>query len=59
MRKIIAGPADWRGRDLLASRDWIHEFTSDEIAEIENALRAAKARGATLDTGASARAANF
>jgi len=50
MRKIIAGPADWRGADLQASRDWIHEFTSDEIAEIENALRAAKARGATLDT---------
>src|SRR5262249_51187103 len=50
MRKIIAGPGDWRGADLLASRDWIHEFTRDELAEIENALRAAKARGATLDT---------
>jgi hypothetical protein len=50
MRKIIEGPADWRGADLQASTDWIHEFTGDEIAEIENALRAAKARGATLNT---------
>ena len=50
MRKIIEGPADWRGADLRASTDWIHEFTSDEIAEIENALCAAKVRRAPLNT---------
>ena len=50
MRKIIEGPADWRGPDLLASRDWIHEFSPDEIAEIEDALRSAKARGARRST---------
>src|SRR5262245_22217328 len=50
MRKIIEGPADWRGPQLMASRDWIHEFTPDEIKEIEDALRNAKARGKTLAT---------
>lgn len=50
MHKIIEGPAAWRGADLAASRDWIHEFTPAEIREIEDALRSAKARGKTLDT---------
>ena len=50
MRKVIETPAAWRGPELAASRDWIHEFTRDEIAEIEAALRSAKARGKTLDT---------
>src|SRR5262249_38252554 len=50
MHTIIEGPAGWRGPELAASRDWIHEFSPDEIAEIENALHNAKARGQTLDT---------
>ena len=50
MHKIIEGPAAWRGPELAASRDWIHEFSPAEIAEIETALRSAKARGKTLDT---------
>ena len=50
MHTIIAGPAGWRGSELAAARDWIHEFSPDEIAEIEEALRVAKARGKTLET---------
>ena len=44
------GRPRWRGPELAASRDWIHEFSADEISEIEQALRGAKARGKTLDT---------
>ncbi len=50
MRSIIEGPAAWHGPELAASRDWIHEFSADEISEIEQALRSAKAAGKTLDT---------
>jgi len=50
MRTIIEGPAAWRGAELAASRDWIHEFSGEEIAEIEEALRSARARGKTLET---------
>jgi hypothetical protein len=50
MREPIEGPAGWRRDELAASRDWIHEFSPDEIREIEDALRAARARGKTLDT---------
>jgi hypothetical protein len=50
MPAIIASPADWRGPDIVRSRDWIHDFTAGEIAEIENAFRSAKARGKTLET---------
>ncbi len=50
MHKMIEGPAGWRGPELAAARDWIHEFSADEIAEIDAALHAAKARGKTLAT---------
>ena len=50
MHTIIEGPAGWRGPELAASRDWIHEFEPAEIAEIENALRSARTRGRTLET---------
>ena len=50
MREPIEGPAGWRGEELAKSRDWIHEFSPDEIREIECALHAAKASGKTLDT---------
>ncbi len=36
-------PAAWLGRDVSRRRDWIHRFTSPEIAEIDAALTHAKA----------------
>ena len=50
MHSIIEGPAAWHGPELAAARDWIHELSADEIAEIEQAVRSAKASGKTLDT---------
>jgi hypothetical protein len=50
MRGIIEEPAAWRASDLATARDWIHEFSAEEIAEIEDALRVAKARSKTLAT---------
>ena len=50
MHRTIAGPAAWRGPELASSTDWIHDFSSSEIAEIDAALRHAKAMGRTLDT---------
>src|SRR2546427_857197 len=50
MHTTLDIPAAWRGPELAAARDWIHEFSPDEIAEIEEALRSAKAGGKTLDT---------
>src|SRR5262245_60964108 len=50
MRKSVDIPAAWRGPDLEASRDWIHEFSREEIKEIEEALHSAKADGETLGT---------
>ena len=50
MHRIIEGAADWRGPDVAAATDWIHNFTPAEIAEIDAALKTAKARGKTFDT---------
>jgi hypothetical protein len=50
MQQIIHDPADWRGPEIAKSNKWIHEFTPSEIAEIDAAFRAAKARGKTLAT---------
>lgn len=50
MYRIIEGPAAWRGSELAAADDWIHEFSPQEIAEIESALHGAKAAGTTLET---------
>ena len=50
MHPIIEGPADWRGPDIAQSRDWIHDFSLEEIVEIEAALRHAKALGRTMAT---------
>ena len=36
--------------EIAQSRDWIYDFTPDEIDEIEAALRSAKARGNTMAT---------
>lgn len=50
MARLIEGPADWRGPDLVKSGEWIHDWTRDEIAEIERAFVTAKERGRTLET---------
>ena len=50
MARIIEGPADWRGPDMLKSGAWIHDWTKAEIAEIESALINARALGRTLET---------
>jgi alpha-ketoglutarate-dependent taurine dioxygenase len=47
-RTIIDSPAAWRGPDMARRTDWIHRFTEDEIAEIDAAYRAARARGVPL-----------
>ena len=38
----VRGPGVWYGRDLAARRDWIREFTSRELAEIQAAIDAAR-----------------
>jgi hypothetical protein len=43
-REIVA-PFAWKGADLQRSTDWIRPFTADELAEIDAALQALKARG--------------
>jgi hypothetical protein len=50
MARLIEGPADWRGPALAKSQDWIHDWSSGEIAEIEQALASAQAAGKTLET---------
>jgi len=50
MHTVIDSPADWRGADVAKRTDWIHEFTREEIAEIESATRHALASGKTLET---------
>lgn len=41
-------PAAWLGEDLTPRTDWIHELTPAEIAEIDAAVRAVRARGLAL-----------
>src|SRR5262249_44506490 len=50
MRTIIPGPAAWRGVELAPSPDWVHEFSDEEIAEIEGGLCRAKACGRPVET---------
>ena len=45
----IVSPADWRGPDLIKRTDWVHQFTEEDVAEIDRALTNAKARGLSLD----------
>jgi hypothetical protein len=48
-RAPIGGPAAWRGADLAARPEtWTHELAPDEIAELDAALRAVRARGLAL-----------
>ncbi len=41
----VGGLAAWRGAEMGTRRDWIHEFTSAELAEIDAAVRAHMAAG--------------
>ncbi len=41
----IAGPCAWLGADLAKSTDWIRRFSVAELAELDAALGAVKARG--------------
>ena len=50
MHAVIDSPADWRGADVAKRTDWIHEFTREEIAEIDAATRQALASGKTMET---------
>lgn len=45
----VGGPAAWRGADLAERTDWIVEFTSEELAEIDAAIRAHFAAGREMD----------
>ncbi|MSQ52052.1 MAG: TauD/TfdA family dioxygenase [Betaproteobacteria bacterium] len=38
-------PADWRGPEISQRRDWIHQLSEDQIAEIDSTLRGIKVRG--------------
>jgi hypothetical protein len=44
----VSGPAVWYGRDLQPRTDWIRAFSVDELAELDAAVRAYKASGASL-----------
>ena len=48
MAMLIEGPADWRGPDLVKSKDWIHDWSQAEIVEIGQAFATARALGKTL-----------
>ncbi len=50
MARIIEGPSNWRGPDLVKSTEWIHDWSPAEIAEIEQAFATARSRGKTLET---------
>ena len=50
LAREITGPANWRGPDMQKSTDWVHRFSAAEIAEIDAAMRGAKAAGRTMDT---------
>ncbi len=44
----IEGPPAWRGAEMRTSDEWVHVFSTAEIAELEFALDEAKARGLDL-----------
>lgn len=50
MARLIAGLADWRGPDLVKSNAWIHDWTKDEIAEVESAFADTCKQGKSLET---------
>ena len=46
--KIIDSPSVWRGEDMLKRTDWVHQMSTEEIAEIDAAYRGLIARGIAL-----------
>jgi hypothetical protein len=44
----IKGPFAWHGSDLERSTDWIETISSEEVAEVEAAMRGVKTRGLEL-----------
>ena len=40
---LLSGPAVWRGDELVDSDEWIHAWTPEELAELEDALVAVQA----------------
>jgi hypothetical protein len=50
LHRIIESAADWRGPDMLHAGDWIYELSKADVAEIETALKAAKAMGLSFET---------
>ena len=48
MVRLVTGPADWRAKDMADTSQWIINLTADQIAIIDQALRSARASGATL-----------
>ena len=44
----ITGPCAWTGPEMMRRSDWLHVFTPAEIAEIEAAVAAVKARGLSI-----------
>ena len=41
----IEGPSAWYGPDMDANTEWLRPFSDTELAELDDAMRAAKARG--------------
>jgi len=48
--QIITGPNDWRGPEMLDRKDWIHQLTLEEVAELVSALTTVRSRGKTMET---------
>ena len=50
LRHAIEGRSVWTGAEMARRTDWVRQFQPVEIAEIDTALAAARARGARLFT---------
>ena len=50
--RSIVSPADWRGSEILKRDDWVHMLSEADIAEVEHALRQAKAKDRRKGAGA-------
>ncbi|MCW8088415.1 TauD/TfdA family dioxygenase [Sabulicella glaciei] len=44
----IFGPAAWTGPEMQKDRSWLYEFTGEELAELDAAIRAHQASGAEM-----------
>jgi len=48
LKEKVAGPAAWRGCELLGDQSWIHTLSEDAKAAIDNALHNVKNQGLTF-----------